>query len=161
MTAPRPSARHYIARLVADAVARSRPICLDSAVVIAHISGAEPVASLIAPIVLDPNVPVVLSTVTLAEAVTRPAINGDHPRVQAIRRALLRLPGATIVDLDQAHAVETAWVRAMTNLKLPDAAIVATARRAGASALLGNDRQWRARPLGVPYHHMDDILTLP
>jgi PIN domain nuclease of toxin-antitoxin system len=161
VTVPRPGARQYVARLVADAVARSHPICLDSAIVIAHISRAQPVDSLIAPVIRDPSVRIVLSTVTLAEAVGRPASHGDHVRVQAIRRALLALPGTTIVDLDQDHAVETAWVRAMTGLKLPDAAIVATARRAGAGALLGNDRQWRGKPLGVPYHHMDDILALP
>jgi hypothetical protein len=63
-------------------------------------------------------------------------------------------------DFDQTHAIETAFVRAETRLKLPDAAIVATARLADAFAILGNDRQWRPRPLGVPYHHMDDILAL-
>ncbi len=64
------------------------------------------------------------------------------------------------MDLDQKHAIETAYVRAATGLKLPDAAIVATALLAGAVALIGNDRQWRNKPLGVPYHHMDDIVAL-
>jgi len=40
------------------------------------------------------------------------------------------------------------------------AAIIATARLAGATALIGNDRQWRNKPLGVVYHHVDDILAL-
>ena len=42
---------------------------------------------------------------------------------------------------------------------MPDAAVVATARLANASALIGNARQWRHKPLGVPYHHMDDIVA--
>jgi PIN domain nuclease of toxin-antitoxin system len=73
---------------------------------------------------------------------------------------LAKLAPVTIVDLDQRHAIETAYVRAATGLKLPDAAIIATARLAGAAALIGNDRQWRNKPLGVAYHHMDDILAL-
>ena len=66
----------------------------------------------------------------------------------------------TIIDLDQRHAIEAAYVRAATGLKLPDAAIIATARLARATTLIGNDRQWRNKPLGVTYHHMDDILAL-
>jgi hypothetical protein len=43
-------------------------------------------------------------------------------------------------------------------LKLPDAAIVATARVAGALALVGNDRAWRYKPLGIRYIHLDDVV---
>ena len=71
------------------------------------------------------------------------------------------MPRLRVVDLDQPHAVEAAWVRAQTGLKLPDAAIIATGRRAGAGVLIGNDRQWRHKQLGVPYHHMDGLLALP
>ena len=27
--------------------------------------------------------------------------------------------------------------------------------------LIGNDHRWKNKPLGVPYHHLDDILALP
>jgi hypothetical protein len=42
----------------------------------------------------------------------------------------------------------------------PDVAIVATARIANAVGLIGKDRRWRAKPLGVPYHYLDDIIAL-
>lgn len=88
-------------------------------------------------------------------------MTGDMARVAAIHRALLALPGLTIIDFDQRHAVEAALVRGLTGLRLPDAAVIAAARLAGAGALVGNDRQWRNKPLGVPYHHIDDILAIP
>jgi predicted nucleic acid-binding protein len=158
---PRSGPQRYLDRLFAEAVLSQRPLCLDSGPLIDFIAGQQPVAALLASGLRDPNVPKVISTVTLAEVVGRPASRGDQRRVRAIFQALAALPGATIVALDLDHALESALVRAQTNLKPPDAAIVATARRVGAGALLGNDRQWRARPLGVPYHHMDDILALP
>lgn len=127
---------------------------------IAVISAHQPTAGLLRPLLRDPELPVVISTVTLTEVVTRPARDANAGRVTAIHQALRALPRFEIVDFDQQHAIEAAYVRGQTALRLPDAAIVATARLANAFAILGNDRQWRHRPLGVPYHHMDDILAL-
>lgn len=149
----------YVDHLAAEAQAASRPICLDTTAVIAYLTSAQPVAPLIERLIEDPGLPIVVSTITLAEAVGRPAMRGDRRRDGAIHAALLASPALSIVDLDQRHAIATADVRAATGLRLPDAAIVATARLAQASALLGNDRQWRLKPLGVPYHHIDDILA--
>lgn len=118
-------------------------------------------ADLLTPLLDSPSTPVVVSTVALAELIVRPIRDGDAARVGLILSRLRSLPHLSIVDFDQRHAIETATVRARTGLKLPDAASVATARLAGASALLGNDRRWRTAPLGVPYHHLDDILALP
>ena len=128
---------------------------------IAFITSDQPVASLVEPLLLAPRLSVVISAITLAEVVTRPAMQGDRARVNAVRTALAGLPSLSIIDFDQQHPVETAYVRAQTGLKLPDAAIVATARLADASALIGNDRQWRNRALAVPDHLIDDLLALP
>jgi PIN domain nuclease of toxin-antitoxin system len=154
-------ARQYVDAIAASARAQGRPICLDTAALIAYVAWEEPAAVIVEPLLSDSSLRVVISTLTLAEAVTRPAMSGDFVRVQAIHDALLALPGCLIVDVDQRHAIETAIVRGLTGLKLPDAAVVATARLAQAAALVGNDRQWRNKPLGVPYHHIDDILALP
>jgi PIN domain nuclease of toxin-antitoxin system len=156
-----PRARTTLARLTEAARRDRRPICLDSSVLIDFIADQDPVASLLEPILLTPSVPKIISAVTLAELLTRPAQQRDALRVRTVHGLLRSLPGLSIVALDQRHAVETAQVRAETGLKLPDAAIVATARLAGAGALIGNDRQWRHKALGVPYHHMDDILARP
>jgi PIN domain nuclease of toxin-antitoxin system len=129
-------------------------------IVIAYVTGEEPIASLIGPLLEDADLDVVVSAITLAEAVTRPARAGDRTRVNMVAAALAALPRFHLIDFDRPHALEAAFVRGQTDLKLPDAAIVATARLANAIAIIGNDRQWRNKPLGVPYHHMDDILTL-
>jgi PIN domain nuclease of toxin-antitoxin system len=146
--------------LLHRAILADQPICLDSAVIIAVIAAKRPVTDVLRPLLRHPDLSVVISTISLAEAVVRPARDGDANRVTAIHRGLLTLPRMQIIDLDQRHAIEAAYVRAQTGLKLPDASVVATARLANAFAILGNDRQWRNKPLGVPYHHMDDILAL-
>jgi len=110
-----------------------------------------------------PDLSVIISTVTVSECAVRPAMTGEAAVVEAIVARPCALPKFTIVDFDQRHAVAAAFVRAATGLKLPDAAIVATARLAPTAALSGNDRQWRHKPLGVPYHDtlLDDLLALP
>lgn len=52
-----------------------------------------------------------------------------------------------------------ASVRAQTNLKLPDAAIVATALATQSIAIIRNDRSWKRLDLAVAYLHMDDVLS--
>ena len=153
-------AQAYIAGLCRAAVGGGQPICLDSGPLIDYVALQEPVATLLRPLLEAPDVPVVISAISLAEVVGRPAMAGDTARVAAIHQALLALTGLTIVDFDQRHAVEAALVRGLTGLRLPDAAVIATARMAGAGALVGNDRQWRNKPLGVPYHHIDDIMAV-
>lgn len=90
----------------------------------------------------------------------RPATSGEQALIGRTWRDLQAIPGLSIVDFDQQHALEAAFVRAQTTLKFPDAAIVATARLANARALLGNDRQWLTKPLGVDFLCIDDILSL-
>jgi len=150
----------YVARLVAESVQTRRPIVVDSATLIDFLSNKEPVADLIDSILSHSQAAKVLSTISLAEMTTRLARAGDDEGIVAVRRDFAALPGLRFVDFDQRHAIEAAYVRAATGLKLPDAAIIATARLADASALIGNDRQWRNKPLGVAYHHMNDILDV-
>ena len=104
--------RDAIASLVLAARLDGHPICLDSGPLIDYLARQRPVTDLLDPLLLDPAVPVVISTITLAEVLGRPALAGDTAVVGAIRRAVLALPAFRIVDLDQAHAVETALVRA-------------------------------------------------
>ena len=98
--------------------------------------------------------------VTLSEVLVLPAKNGDLTLMDGLRRLVVALPGLTLVGIDERGARETALVRAATGLPLPDAAVVAAARLVNAVALIGNDRRWRPKPLGVPYEHLDDIVAL-
>ena len=152
-------AQRILDGLTRQAALDLRPLSFDSGPLIDYIIRVEPVTSLLRSVLSNPSVSVVISAITLAEVVTRPASQGDLARVSIIHNGLLAIPHLRIADLDQPHAIETAIVRGQTGLKLPDAAVVATPRLAKASALIGNDRQSRHKPLGVPYHHTDDILA--
>lgn len=153
-------AADFIGQLAARSVSSGRPLCFDSSALIDYFAGNDPIASLLGPLLETSAVTVVVSTISLAELVTRSAKADDQEQVEAIYAALLALPGSRLVGLDERHAIEAAFVRAETGLKLPDAAIVATARLAGAIALVGNDRRWRTADLGVPYHHLGDVSSL-
>ena len=152
-------AEQYITGLIDEAVRIRQPIAIDSTGLISFLYNELPIAALIDSILSHPDAPKIISTISRAEMTTRLAIAGDHQAIAAIQRDFNEIPNLSIVDFDQRHAIEAAYVRAATGLRLPDAAIVATARLAEASALIGNDRQWRSKPLGVAYH-MDDILAL-
>jgi hypothetical protein len=154
-----PAFRH-IERLAATARTSARPIVFDTQAVIDFIEQRLPTVELLDPVVMDPACPVVISVVTLSEVLVLPAKSGDLGRVDALRRAVVSLPGLTLVGIDEQGARETALVRAATGLRLPDAAVVAAARLVDAVALIGNDRRWRPKPLGVPYEHLDDIVAL-
>lgn len=81
-----------------------------------------------------------MSTVALAEVLTRPYSDGQPARAHAVRRALETLPGLTLVPLTADIADLSSRLRGETRVSLPDAIMLATAQFAGAG-LLTNDRQ--------------------
>ena len=103
---------------------------------------------------------VLISTISLAEALVVPARTLGPVEIDRARAEIMRIFGLIIIPLDEECAMQTAVIRARTGLKFPDSAIIATAHVGDAYALIGNDRIWKNRDLGVPYHHLDDILAL-
>lgn len=124
-----------------------------------YLEDRAPIADLVAPILEEPTSPVVISTITLAEVLVAPARHPDQSLLATVPQVVLQLPNLRVAPLTDAIAVEAAVVRAQTGLPLPDSAIIATARNVNASALLGNDRRWRGKPLGIPYYYADDIVA--
>ena len=86
---------------------------------------------------------IVISTVTLAEVLAGPLRTGNEVLTARYREALTRGLGWQVLSLDVDIAVEAARIRATYRLRLPDAIQVATAIRAGASALVTHDRALR------------------
>jgi PIN domain nuclease of toxin-antitoxin system len=146
--------------LIAACLLRNQPIAFDTQAVIGYVEDREPITALLAPLFERHDVPVVISAVTLAEVLVLPVRNDDLSLVATLRRSIAELPAIRVVAFDDEIAVETAIVRGRIGLPLPDAAIVATARFVSAVGLVGNDRRWRAKSLGVPYYHLDDVLAL-
>ena len=86
----------------------------------------------------------VISTVTLAEVLTGPLREGDERLADDYRQALTRPPTWLVADLTVAVANRAARIRSQTRLRLPDAAILATALEMSCIALVSHDRDLRA-----------------
>ncbi len=151
--------RGTLQRVVDQAINQKHPIVLDTSALLEFFSGATPMASLVSVILENDAVPIVYSTVTLAEVLVRPSRLGDRDLVSAIKMGLEHRANTKIAVFDSEQAVETARVRAATNLKLPDSAIIAAARTYEAIGIVGADRQWRGRELGVPFYYLPDMLA--
>jgi predicted nucleic acid-binding protein len=82
------------------------------------------------------------SAITVAEVLTVPALARNRRAMQDYELYLTHFPNLRIVPLDTTLARETAWVRAASRLRMPDAAQVAAARLSGADAMVTNDRRW-------------------
>lgn len=141
-------------------LARHRRIGLDSDILIYLLGTSGPLADAAARIVdaIDAGTTeAVLSTVGLTEILAGPARAGDAAAFEltadALRDLLIR-----VVSLDQATAEDAAWIRGSLGIGLEDAVHLASARNAGATAFVTNDRRLRSIPrLEVVY--LDDLVA--
>jgi len=96
-----------------------------------------------------------LASVGQMEVLTGPARVGGAARFETmadeIRSLQLRL-----VPLESVIAEDAAWLRGDGRLELADAIHVASAKAAGATAFVTNDRRIRSRP-GLEVIYLDDI----
>ena len=141
-------------------LARHRRIGLDSNILIYLLETSGPLADAAARIVdaIDAGTTeAVLSTVGLIEILAGPANAGDAAAFEltadALRDLLIR-----VVSLDRATAEDAAWIRGSLGIGLEDAVHLASARNAGATAFVTNDRRLRSIPrLEVVY--LDDLVA--
>ena len=118
-----------------------------------------PLTSVILKAVESGQIAGLTSTVTLAEILTLPAKAGDRQAIQDYELYLTHFPNLRLVALDTALARETALVQAATGLRSPAAIQVATARLAGADAIVTNDRRWDGRVTDLALVMLDSYLT--
>lgn len=64
-----------------------------------------------------------------------------------------------VVEASPEIARTAAHVRAETDLRLPDAFIVATAVVSECDALVGNDRDCARRVKAIPYVYLEDVIA--
>ena len=100
----------------------------------------------------------VVSAITLTELLTAPAQANDVAAMRDYELYLLNFPNLTILPLDIEIAREAAHIRARTRLPAPDAVILATAHKAGADAIITNDRRWRNKLNRPDILFLDDYL---
>jgi predicted nucleic acid-binding protein len=127
-------------------LAGHRRVALDSNVLIYALEGhprfAEPAA-----VVLDAvergEVDAVMASIGLLEVLTKPAMAGDAAAFEGTADALRDL-AITIIELDADVATDAAWLRGAVGGSAADAIHLATARRAGVTAFITNDRRVRS-----------------
>jgi predicted nucleic acid-binding protein len=127
------------------AIPAGTPLVLDSSTVLAYLRGDEP-ATPAATLVIDGFVrtgrnSATISVVTVTETLVRPfrVANGA---VQTAEEFLRHFPNVEIADVNYAVAREAARVRAETNLRTPDALVIATASMLSIPVVVANDGQW-------------------
>ena len=99
---------------------------------------------------------VVTSVVTLLEVLVHPFRRGDTQLAQQYRDILLNTDGLTTVSVSQIIAEEAARLRAVHNIRTPDAIQMATALGEGASFFLTNDVRLPSLP-GLKVLALDEL----
>ncbi len=92
------------------------------------------------------NFRAVTSELTLAEVLVRPLMDGNRERQIAYQHALQTNDVLEVIPVRRDVLVESASLRAVANLRLPDAIHAATALLAGCQTFLTNDRRLLAIP---------------
>lgn len=88
----------------------------------------------------------ILSAIVLTEACAGPAKAGDMTLVERVADELRSLENTEIVDVSADIAVDGAVIRGARLVSTPDAIHLASARAAGATAFVTNDRRIKPSP---------------
>jgi predicted nucleic acid-binding protein len=128
-----------------DAIAPGTRLVLDSSTILAYLRGGEPAtpaaAHVIDGFVRTERNSATISVVTVAETLVRPFSFGDGA-VRTAEEFLRHFPNIEIAEVDYAVARDAARLRAETNLRTPDALIIATASVLSIPIVVANDGQW-------------------
>ena len=135
-----------------------RLVALDSNVLIYVLEGSEEFGARARAVVdaLDDGVLTAsMATVGQVEILAGPARIGDASVFERTADEMRSL-GLTLVPLTTSVAEDAAWLRGQGGLDLADAIHVASARAAGATAMITNDRRIGART-GLAVLYLDDL----
>lgn len=135
-------------------------IGLDSNVLIYLLETNGPLAEAAARIVdaiEAGKVEAVLSAIGLVEILAGPAGAGDATAFERTAEALRDL-SVRVLGLDRSVAEDAAWMRGSLGIGLADAVHLATARKAGATAFVTNDRRIRSIPR-LEAVYLDDLAA--
>ena len=133
---------------LARAIPAERSVLADTSVVLAYLAGGERTSDL-ARQLFDAFAgtgrnPTAISAVTVAEILVRPFRHG--PEAVATAEGFLRHFGdLRMIEVTYEVAREGARIRALTDVGMPDALIVAGASVAGIELVVTNDRSWPNR----------------
>lgn len=121
-------------------------IALDANVLIYLLEGDErwgPAARALMKAVESGRVAAVLSAIGLAEVLTGPA-RDDMAQVERYDDEIRSIAGLRVVPFEVGLSPDAAVIRGVRQIGLPDAIHLVTARAAGATAFITNDRSLRS-----------------
>lgn len=146
---------------IGELTERHRRLALDSNVVVYVLEAVEPwafVARHLLGAIEAGRFAGVMSAVGVAEVCAGPARHGDLALVERYAEALGSMPGLRIQPVTADVAVDAAVIRGIRGIGLADAMHLASARAAGATAFVTNDRRLRGSPrLDVIY--LDELAV--
>jgi predicted nucleic acid-binding protein len=130
-----------------ELVARHRRIAVDANAFIYLFETPGPLARATGAI-LDAaelgKVTVVVSTMVLAEIAVGPAAVRDETLIERYADAVRGARGVQVVPLTAEIAIDVGIIRGRHRVQIPDAVHLATARHAGATAIVTNDERMPA-----------------
>jgi len=141
-----------------DEIGARRLLLVDTPVFSYHLADHPryaPLTAVILEAIESGRVAGLTSAITVAEILTLPALAGDRRAMQDYELFLTNFPNLRLAPVDVTLARETAWVRAATGLRTPDAVQVAAARLYGADAIITNDHRWAERVSAPPVILLD------
>jgi predicted nucleic acid-binding protein len=139
----------------AELLRRNAKVGLDSNLFIYLIDDVAPWAERVAELLVGVDsglASAVLSAIGLTEILSGPARGGDLGRLERNHDDILAISGLSILPVTPDMAVDAAVIRGARGIPLADAIHLASARAAGATAFVTNDRRIRgSRKLEVIY----------
>lgn len=84
------------------------------------------------------------SVISAAELLVRP-IRTSQSAFTFMHTFLATFPNLTVLPMDLAVSMQAATVRAITNIRMPDAVIIATGLLSGCECIVSNDASWKQR----------------
>jgi predicted nucleic acid-binding protein len=134
---------------VGDVIASHRRLALDSNLFIYLFEAGGAEARVFASILNEAEsagVSMIVSSLTLAEVSVGPATVHDDVMADRYADAIRSIRGLDIVPLTADVAVDAGLLRGRSGCSQADAIHLATARQAGATAFITNDRRLRSLP---------------
>ncbi|HAG09209.1 MAG TPA: PIN domain nuclease [Desulfotomaculum sp.] len=98
-----------------------------------------------------------LSVITAIELLVRPMKAENEELVNNIKLFLNHFPNLKLINVSKEIALKAAEIRAATNLKVPDAIIIASAV-VNSCPVAGNDLEWARKNLMIPYIYLGKYL---
>jgi len=126
-------------------IAECKRLLLDTNVIIYFLQGINPYDSVLNQLfhfIEEGKFQAVISVITEAELLVGPIKKDDIEALSRIKLLLHEFPNLKVIPVSRQISQLAASFRAETNLALPDALIIATAKETGCDLIIGNDQSW-------------------